>query len=374
GEIPGNGLDDDGNGYADDVHGWDFARRDNNPSDSEGICGGHGTHVSGTIGASGNNGVGVTGINWDVSIMPLKVFKKVTILLKSYCTAADSDIIKAINYASGFGVKISSNSYGGGAFSQSTFNAIQASKSIFVAAAGNGGADLIGDNSDKQPFYPASYALSNIISVAATDHNDRMASFSNYGPGSVDLAAPAVNILSTIPGNQYRYYSGTSMASPHVAGALGLLFSSDSTMTVNEGKWRILKGVDPKGFPMVSGGRLNILNSLNLPPATVSINVAMVEVTMLYRGGYGYYSMTLTNQSLTEQQARVSVIAQLPNGREVVLNGPATYTLAAGEVRSEYFSNQVPLVAPLGDYLLMGRAEVGAVSFDEDTASFSIIP
>jgi hypothetical protein len=143
---------------------------------------------------------------------------------------------------------------------------------------------------------------------------------------------------------------------------------------VNEGKWRILKGVDPKGFPMVSGGRLNILNSLSLPPATVSINVAMIEGTMLYRGGYGYYSMTLTNQSLIQQQALVSVIAQLPNGREVVLNGPTSYTLFPGEVRNEYFSNQVPLTAPLGDYLLMGRAEVGTVSFDEDTASFSIVP
>jgi len=373
GEIPGNGLDDEGNGYVDDVHGWDFARRDSDPSDSEVICGGHGTHVSGTIGASGNNGLGVVGVNWAVSIMPLKVFKRINNFLTSSCAAADADIIKAIGYASKFGVDISSNSYGGGAYSKSLFNAIRASRSIFVAAAGNGGADLIGDNNDKQPVYPANYALSNIISAAATDQDDHIASFSNYGIKSVDLAAPGVNILSTIPGNQYRYYSGTSMATPHVAGALGLLFSSDPTLTVNEGKWRILKGVDPKGFPMVSGGRLNILNSLSLPSPTVSIDVAM-EVTLLYRGGYGYYSMTLTNQGLIEQQAKVSIVAQLPDGQEVILNGPATYTLAPGEVRNEYFSNQVPLTAPLGDYLLMGRAEVGTGSFDEDTTSFSIVP
>ena len=124
---------------------------------------------------------------------------------------------------------------------------------------------------------------------------------------------------------------------------------------------------------MVSGGRLNILNSLSLPSPTVSIDVAM-EVTLLYREGYGYYSMTLTNQGLIEQQAKVSIVAQLPDGQEVILNGPATYTLAPGEVRNEYFSNQVPLTAPLGDYLLMGWAEVGTGSFDEDTASFSIVP
>ena len=375
GEIPGNGLDDDNNGYVDDVNGWDFARKNNDPSDSEGICRGHGTHVSGTIGASGNNGIGVTGVNWDVSIMPLKVFKKVTSFFTSYCAASDSDIIRAVEYASKFGVKVSNNSYGGGPFGRSLFNAIRASRNIFVAAAGNGGSDGIGDNNDKQPYYPASYDLPNIVSVSATDHNYQLAPFSNYGLKSVDLAAPGVNILSTTPNNGYKYYSGTSMATPHVASTFALLFSSDPTLTINEGKWRILKGVDPKGLPVLSGGRLNILNSLTLPPPMVTTDVEMVDgITTLYRGGYGHYSMLLTNQTLIQQQVKVLILAQLPDGQEVILKGPTMYTLIPGEVRYEFYSDQVPLTAPLGDYLLIGRAEVETGSFDEDTASFSIVP
>jgi subtilisin family serine protease len=174
GEIPGNGIDDDGNGYIDDVHGWDFSSNDNNPSDDIGVCGGHGTHTSGTIGAVGDNGIGVTGINWDVKIMPLKTAKQILIF---FCGLEDADIIKAIEYAAMNGARVSNNSYGGGFYNQAVFNTIRASKHLFVAAAGNES-----NNNDVNPSYPASYDLDNIISVAATDHNDSLLPFPTTVP------------------------------------------------------------------------------------------------------------------------------------------------------------------------------------------------
>lgn len=257
-EIPGNGIDDDHNGFIDDIHGWDFYQNDNNPSDTNRCK--HGTHVSGTIGAVGNNGKGVTGVNWNVKIMPLRF------LGGSLCSGSDANAIKAIEYATEKGVRISNNSWGGGGYNRALENAIRNSDMIFVAAAGNGGSDGIGDNNDgAKPQYPASYPLDNIISVAATDHNDARASFSNYGLASVDLAAPGVNILSTIPGNQYAYFSGTSMATPHVSGVVGLLLSQNPALENWQAIWKILQGVDKKGLPVLSGGRLNAYNSLILP-------------------------------------------------------------------------------------------------------------
>src|SRR5690606_3541567 len=127
---------------------------------------------------------------------------------------------------------------------------------LFVAAAGNGGPDQVGDNNDNTPHYPSNYPIDNVIAVAATDHNDALAGFSNYGPTSVDLSAPGVNILSTLPNNTYGAYSGTSMATPHVAGVAALLLAQDPSLTVRELRWRILNGVDPIGIQVATGGRL----------------------------------------------------------------------------------------------------------------------
>jgi subtilisin family serine protease len=201
GEIPGDNRDNDGNGFVDDVHGYDFINSDGNPLDDQG----HGTHVAGTIGAVANNGIGVAGINWNVQIMALK-------FLGADGSGSISDAIRALDYAVQMGAHISNNSYGDAEFSQAFADAIAAAGDvghIFVAAAGNNSG-----NNDASPFYPASFDAANIISVAATDDNDRLASFSNYGVTSVDLAAPGVNILSTTPGNNYESFSGTSMASP----------------------------------------------------------------------------------------------------------------------------------------------------------------
>ncbi|MFW6158877.1 MAG: S8 family peptidase, partial [Planctomycetota bacterium] len=197
GEIAGNGMDDDGNGYVDDVHGWDFRNNDNDPMDDNS----HGTHVAGIIGAVGDNGLGVVGVNWDVQLMALK-------FLDTDGEGFISDAIDAIDYATmmktdyGVDVVVANNSWGGEGFSSSLRDAIEASRQadiVFVAAAGNNSQD-----NDVTPNYPASYDLDNIIGAAATNHRDELASFSNYGETSVDLAAPGVSIRSTVPGG-YAY-------------------------------------------------------------------------------------------------------------------------------------------------------------------------
>ena len=185
------GVDDDGNGYVDDVHGWDFVGEDNDPTDYLF----HGTHVAGTIAAIGNNGEGVTGVNWYASMIPLRIFG-------AFGFGDTAKAIEAILYAADNGARVINASWGGEGFSQALYDAISYANDtgcLFVAAAGNGGDDGIGDDNDQDPFYPASYDLPNIISVAATDQDDDLASFSNYGATSVDVGAPGVNIWSSIP-------------------------------------------------------------------------------------------------------------------------------------------------------------------------------
>jgi thermitase len=258
-EIPGNGVDDDKNNYVDDVHGWDFINNDAGVFDGSGD--GHGTHVAGIIAAQGNNGVGVTGINWRAEIMPLKFMYngKGTV----------SDAVKALNYAIAEGAKISNNSYGwydncSGCFAQTLRDAIvEADKSghLFTAAAGNGFDDYLGDDNDKRPFYPANYDSPNIVSVAATNQEDKLTSFSNYGANTVDLGAPGKTILSTAPGNGYGYGEGTSMAAPHVAGAAALILSQDPGLDAHTLKARLLESVDKKTTlegKLFSGGRLRL--------------------------------------------------------------------------------------------------------------------
>jgi large repetitive protein len=217
-----NGIDDDGNGFVDDVNGWDFANNDGNPFDDN--IHGHGTHVSGTIAASVND-QGVVGVAPNVKIMALKMM--------SASGGSTSNAIKAITYAKSKGAKISNNSWGSYGFSQALKDAIDASSgSLFVAAAGN---DDI--NNDLNPHYPASYDSPNILSVAAVDHQGNRAVFSsgasNYGANSVDISAPGLDILSTVPGNAYAYLDGTSMASPHVAGVAALAASDDPALLSN---------------------------------------------------------------------------------------------------------------------------------------------
>src|SRR5215217_892655 len=188
GEVPNNNLDDDNNGYVDDVNGWDFYNRDKTVHDP-GVDA-HGTHVSGTIAAS-VNGQGVVGVAPNVKIMALKIMGP--------NGGETSDAILAIQYAKAEGAKISNISLGGSSYDQGLYDAINNSGSLFVAAAGNGGDDGIGDNNDVLPDYPSSYDLPNILSVAAVDNQGKLASFSNYGATSVDISAPGVGILSSVP-------------------------------------------------------------------------------------------------------------------------------------------------------------------------------
>jgi subtilisin family serine protease len=212
-----NGKDDDKNGYVDDVLGWDWANKDNDPMDDHY----HGTHVAGTIAAKTDNGGGIAGVagQGNVKIMSLKFMTK-----DGY--GYYSDAVKAIEYATRNKALISNNSWGGRGASMALLSAIQqyqAANGLFIAAAGNNGT-----NNDDTPFYPAAYKLDNLIAVASMTSSDTLSGFSNFGPGSVHMAAPGSSIVSTLPGNRYAYLSGTSMAAPHVSGVAALLWTHRS--------------------------------------------------------------------------------------------------------------------------------------------------
>ncbi|HJN67787.1 MAG TPA: S8 family serine peptidase, partial [Pirellulales bacterium] len=279
GEIASNGLDDDGNGYIDDVYGYDFAYGDSDPYDGHS----HGTHVAGTIAASGNNGQGVVGVNWDAQLMALK-------FLSDSGSGSTMNAILAVDYATMMGVRVTNNSWGGGGYSQALYNAIAAAgaaESLFIAAAGNSSS-----NNDASPHYPSNYDLDNVISVASTTHNDTLSSFSCYGATTVDLGAPGSSIYSTVPGNSYASYSGTSMATPHVAGVAAMLLAENPSLTAAEVKAVILNSVDPidalTGIT-VTGGRLNAYNALNSlgVPGTHSVELTWNQnVSNINFGGF----------------------------------------------------------------------------------------
>ncbi len=253
-EIADNNIDDDGNGFVDDVFGCDAYNNDGDPTDDEG----HGSHCAGTIGGTGNNGIGVTGVAWGVKLMGCK-------FLSATGSGADSDAVRCIDYARSKGAKILSNSWGGGGAGVSLQAAIERTRTaglIFVAAAGNDGM-----NTDRSPSYPASLATDNIVSVAATTRTDTLASFSNYGSETVDLGAPGEGIYSTVSrsNNAYATYSGTSMAAPHVAGVLALLVAQFPTESYSATITRLLNGTDKitaLAGKTKSGGRLNLANAL----------------------------------------------------------------------------------------------------------------
>ncbi len=268
-EIAGNGIDDDGNGRVDDSRGWDFANNDAAPLDDD--VDGHGTHVAGIIGAVGNNAAGVSGVNWNVRLMPLKV-------LDAAGFGDTADIIAAIDYAIAEGARIINASYAfdcGVAPLQSERDALDRARVagvLVVLAAGNDGCD-----SDVEPTYPASHALNNLLAVGASDPFDRLAQFtgssSNFGAQSVHLFAPGKNVYSTIRialGN-YGYENGTSMAAPHVSGAAALLMSHRPALAMREVREILLKTAEAKAALdglAVTGGRLNIGSAMDFVLAT----------------------------------------------------------------------------------------------------------
>ena len=253
---PKNGIDDDGNGFVDDVHGADFINEDSNPMDDAG----HGSHVAGIIGAKGNNGTGVAGVDWDVKLMALK-------FLDADGQGNTADAANAIDYAVSHGARVINASWGGPAFSQALFQAVKRAGDkgvLFVAAAGNDG-----ENADAAPDFPAAFELPNVISVAASDRYDRLLDFSNYGVHSVDLAAPGDDIYSTVPTSSdptgYESFSGTSMATPFVSGAAALYLSRAPQATADQVKAALLGSVDQSpsfAGKVASGGRLDIAKAL----------------------------------------------------------------------------------------------------------------
>lgn len=272
GEIVGNGIDDDGNGFVDDVHGYDFANHDSDPFDDHG----HGTHVAGTIAAQGNNGLGVVGVNWQAKVMALK-------FLNASGEGYTDDAVNAVAYATTQGAKVMNNSWGGDGYSQALFDAISESNSagaLFVAAAGNAAA-----NNDVVSFYPANYEVPNVVAVAATDHYDNLAWFSNYGATKVHLGAPGVDILSTVPASGasccssytgYARLNGTSMATPHVSGAAALMWVQDPSRTGSVIKGLLISGVDPvPGLAgrTVANGRMNVYSSMTCDGTTMQLRI-----------------------------------------------------------------------------------------------------
>ena len=343
GEVAGNGIDDDHNGFVDDVHGYDFVNNDGDPMDDNG----HGTHVAGTIGGTGNNSTGVAGVNWSTSIMALK-------FLNSNGSGSLYDAVRAINYATmmrsqyGVNIRLTNNSWGGGGYNQSLYDAINAHGQagiLFVAAAGNNS-----NNNDASASYPSNYDLSNVIAVAATDNRDQLASFSNYGATTVDLAAPGVSILSAKNGGGYQYMSGTSMATPHVSGVAALCWALDPNATVQQVKNAILNGVDhisSLSGKVATGGRLNARGALeqlgmrvvsSTPAADATVTTAPLNFTVDFSYNFDAATVQASDFRVNGLAANSYTIVDANtitfrfNTSPVTAQGPQTLQIAAGAI------------------------------------------
>ncbi len=287
GEIAGNGRDDDGNGRTDDIHGWNFANNNAAISDTDG----HGTHVAGTIGAAGDNGTGVVGVNWNARLMVLRAGSD---------TYADSALLNSLRYVvsmrqRGVPVVAVNMSLGGAGMSAIFRQQLAVARDagiLAVAAAGNLEDEMPTADNDVVPIYPASYDVENVIAVASTNQADRLSVFSHYGATSVDLAAPGTAVYSTVREGAYAWYDGTSMAAPHVSGAVALVAAANPGLGALQIRERLLSTVDPVAAlsgRVATGGRLNVRRavspSLLRPRVAISRGGIPVEVAILDRAG-----------------------------------------------------------------------------------------
>ena len=306
------------------THGFNAITNSCDPFDDNN----HGSHVSGTIGAVGNDGVGIVGVNWVASVMGAKIFNAAG-------SGTIANAINAIEFAiqartilgAGANVRVLSNSWGGGGFSQALLDEINkanANGMLFVAAAGNSGM-----NNDATPFYPATYDAPNVVAVAATDNNDMLASFSNFGATTVHLGAPGVDVLSTTRNNTYSYFSGTSMATPHVSGAAALVLSACSLDTAGV-KSNLLNNVDLLGSlsgRVLTNGRLNVdkaIRACSAPPTPDFSVFATPASHTIKRGQSTTYGVTIARSGGFGDSVDLSV-AGLPAGAAVSFaSNPAT--------------------------------------------------
>ena len=294
GEIPNNGIDDDGNGFVDDYYGYDFFYNTSDPLDQNG----HGTHTAGTIGATGNNGIGVSGVNWNVKLMAIKIYSP------TGTDTTSSMLVNAYNYVRlmktrGINIRVTNNSYGdcGEAcgYDQATKDALDAMGNagilnVFAAGNDNQNIDSFPYGTTPSPGYPAKYNSPSIIAVAASTSTDAKSSFSNYGVTSIDLAAPGSGVYSTYnsSNSSYATLSGTSMATPHVAGSAALLSAYNPNLSVASLKATLMNTVDPiaayNGL-IKTGGRLNVARALQ-NQTVCSFTLSNVLLRVPNKGGY----------------------------------------------------------------------------------------
>ncbi|HEY5654009.1 MAG TPA: S8 family serine peptidase [Pontiella sp.] len=339
-EIPDNGIDDDKNGFIDDVYGYDFFNNDGDPLDDHG----HGTHCAGIIGAEANNTEGVSGVSWNSRIMTLKFLNQ-----GGYGTTAGA--VSAIEYAVLMGARVLSASWGGGGYNQALKDAIDAAAAMeipFVAAAGNNSL-----NNDHYPFYPSSYDSPNVISVISSDHHDGLSYFSNFGKVSTDLAAPGSFILSCRKDGGYQYKYGTSMAAPHVSGACALLMSINPSLTATEIKEILIKTSDLT-LPgiCVSEGRMNLASSVAeifepwlkaspnsiselLPHQSTNITISF-NSTDLEEGGYTGALSVISNDP---QKSRVTIPIALIVEPDYLTITPETNFVSSGIIGGPFYPN-----------------------------------
>ena len=347
---PVDGVDNDGNGFVDDVNGWDFVNNDRTVYDGTGDD--HATHVAGTIGGKGSNGTGVAGVNWNVTMISTKFL--------GANGGYTSDAVRALDYLSdlkarhGINIVATNNSWGGGGYSQSLHDAIIRSANrniLFVAAAGNGGSDGIGDSNDSLASYPSNYnttigtstqsaaSYDSVIAVASITSSGAISSFSNYGATTVDIGAPGSSIYSTLPGGTYGSYSGTSMATPHVTGAVAL-YASTQPVGASAASIRsaILNSATPTASlagKTVTGGRLNVFNAIQ--------SASSIRMDQAVYGIPGTVTVSVQNMSANVSSSAIeTVTAQISSTTE---GTPEVITLTETGANTGLFVGTINLVS-----------------------------